>query len=73
VFLTALEIIELTGFKRSGAQLRALRFLCIEHRQRADGTLVVLRAHVEQAFGLKLAAKTESKKPQKNEPNWNAI
>lgn len=72
MFLTQSQLIELTGFKRSGAQLRALRYLGIEHKQRADGSLVVLKSHVEQALGL-LTAETDSYKPKKKAtPNWSA-
>lgn len=72
MFLTQSQLIELTGFKRSGAQLRALRYLGLEHRQRADGSLVVLKSHVEQALGLLTADKT-SNKPKKATPNWSSL
>lgn len=72
MFLTQSQLIELTGFKRSGAQLRALRYLGLEHRQRADGSLVVLKSHVEQALGLLTADKT-LKKPKKATPNWSSL
>jgi len=74
MFLSQEEMIELTGCQRQSAQLRALRFMGIEHRQRADGSLVVLRGHVEQAMGLRaISEKADPSKKQKNKPNWGAI
>lgn len=72
MFLTQNQLIELTGFKRSGAQLRALRYLGIEHKRRVDGSLVVLKAHVEQALGLLTTDKTLNK-PKKATPNWSSL
>ncbi len=50
-FLTEDEISALTGRLRSDAQVRVLRFMCIEHRIRPDGKVVVLRAHVDSVMG----------------------
>lgn len=47
MFLTREELFELTARKRSAAQARMLRGLGIEHKIRADGAIIVLRAHVE--------------------------
>ncbi|HEX7080367.1 MAG TPA: DUF4224 domain-containing protein [Gammaproteobacteria bacterium] len=47
------ELVELTGKKRPSAQARALRIMGIDHRIRPDGKVVVLRAQLEQAFGVK--------------------
>lgn len=52
MFLTQHEIAELTGKERPSAQIRALRLMGIEHRRRPDGSVAVLRAHVEQVFGM---------------------
>jgi hypothetical protein len=51
VFLTADEICELTGAKWRSAQARALGMMGIESKTRPDGSLVVLRAHVEKVLG----------------------
>lgn len=60
MFLTAEEMIEMTGRQRSDAQVRVLKFMGIEHRIRPDGKVVVLRAHVESVFGI--APATNNKK-----------
>lgn len=69
MFLTEAEIAELTQRQRHDAQIRALRFMGIEHAPRADGSVVVLRAHVEHLLG-GVANATVSKEVQ---PDWGAI
>lgn len=70
MFLTPEELVELTHAKRSNAQVRALCMMGIEHKQRPDGSVVVLRAHVERLFG----GTTTSEKPhQKIELNLAAL
>lgn len=49
MFLTAEQLIELTGRHRPGYQRRQLEHLGIPYRVRTDGTLIVLRLHVEAA------------------------
>ncbi|WP_341674996.1 DUF4224 domain-containing protein [Niveibacterium sp. SC-1] len=51
LLLSEQEIQSLTGRRRTGAQARQLEFLGIEHRRRADGSLVILRSQVERALG----------------------
>lgn len=68
-FLDVDEIAQLTGRTRSDAQVRALRFMGIEHRVRPDGSVAVLRSHVQQVFGDTGAAPTM----QNVEPDWSAI
>ena len=68
MFLTEDEIIELTRKTRRDAQSRALRFIGIEHRPRPDGSLIVLRSHVEALLGGESRGKV--KDPQ---PDWSAI
>lgn len=63
MFLTPEEVAELTGRQRSDAQLRALRFMGIEHRVRPDGSLAVSRAHVEAILGGVVYAAKKCKKP----------
>lgn len=50
MFLTNDEIIELTGRTRCDAQKKQLLMMGIEHKSRADGSLAILRSHVEQEF-----------------------
>lgn len=47
MLLTHNEIAALTGKDRPGWQARELDHLGIPYRRRSDGTLVVLRIHVE--------------------------
>ena len=51
MFLTVDEVRELTGRQRRQAQGETLRALGIEHRVRPDGSVLVLRAHVEHQLG----------------------
>lgn len=51
MFLTAAELLELTRKKRSDAQAAVLKALGIEHKVRPDGTVAVLKRHVEHLFG----------------------
>jgi hypothetical protein len=47
MILTASDLIDLTGRQRPRWQARVLDHLGIPYRSRPDGSLVVLRAHVE--------------------------
>lgn len=51
MLLTAQEVRELTGMQRPSAQVRALKTMGIECRQRPDHSVVVLRAVVEAVLG----------------------
>lgn len=51
MFLTAEEIFELTHRQRCKAQARALEGMGIPFRRRLDGTIAVLRVHVETIEG----------------------
>ena len=61
MFLDPAELVELTGRRRSDAQARALRAMGIEHKTRPDNTLAVLRAHVEQVFGVGVSSSARRK------------
>jgi hypothetical protein len=69
MFLTVEEVRNLTGKVRNQAQIAALRHMGIEHRVRPDGTVAVLRAHVESSLGLLNQARNITLV----EPNWSAI
>lgn len=69
MFLTAEELREMTKRTQYRAQIRVLRALGIAHKVRPDGSVAVLRAHVEKEFG----AGVSSSSPKKREPNWNVI
>lgn len=70
MFLTQAELSELTGRQKWSAQARALRLMGIEHRVRPDGTVAVLRTHVEHVLSGGTATRMEPRAP---EPNWEAI
>lgn len=69
MFLDKDELVHLTGRVRKDAQVRVLRFMGIEHKVRPDGSVAVLRLHVEQSLGGQMTADT---KPE-IEPNWGAL
>lgn len=56
MLLDAAELRELTGKTRGDAQCRVLARMGIVHKRRPDGTLAVLRSHVEAALGGAAAA-----------------
>lgn len=66
MFLTEDDLTELTGKRQNAARIRALNGMGIQHKMRPDGSIAVLRAHVERIFG---------EAPKKNEtaewkPSW---
>lgn len=61
------EIIELTGRKRKDSQKMALAFMGIKYRERPDGSVAVLRSHVEESLGSSIA------KTKEVEPDWSAM
>jgi hypothetical protein len=69
VFLSDEEIEQLTEKKRHSTQQKILNALGISHKVRPNGTLVVLRSHVEKLLGGSVAAPAK-KEP---EPNWDAL
>lgn len=70
MFLDSDEVRELTRRVQHAAQARTLRAMGIEHRPRPDGSLAVLRAHVEQQLG---GAPAPARKKAAAEPNWGAL
>lgn len=70
MFLSADEVRDLTKRVHYSAQVKVLRSMGIEHRARPDGSLAVLRAHVEQVLGLTTPKK---RKTTPAEPNWSAL
>lgn len=69
-FLTAEEVAQMTGRVQRTAQTRELTHMGVIHKLRADGSVLVLRAHVEQLLGYQ--AESKAKEPH-FEPNWAAI
>jgi len=70
MFLDDDELRSMTKRVQRAAQVKVLCGMGIEHRQRPDGTLAVLRAHVEKVFGVAPAA---TRKIKSKEPNWGAL
>ncbi len=69
MFLSKDELRELTGRQMPSAQVRALRAMGIEHKVRPDGSVAVLRAHVEQVMGVAQDGRISGPA----EPNWSAV
>jgi hypothetical protein len=67
MFLTAEEMVELTGKRQRRTQVQVLRAIGIEHKIRPDGRVLVLRRHIEELFGAK--SKPSPRAPF--EPNWD--
>lgn len=70
-FLMTSELISLTDRTRHDAQVRALRFMGIEHRVRPDGSIAVLRAHIHYAF--RAGDRVKNSDENEIEPDWDAI
>jgi len=68
--LTPAEVRELTGRVRRSTQAQTLRSMGIEHRIRPDGSIVVLRAHVERVLSGEIHLKSRN---TESEPNWSAM
>lgn len=69
MFLDDDDLFKLTRRRRRAAQMRVLAALGIEHQQRPDKSIVVLRAHVEQLFGGVANAKVS----REIEPDWGRV
>lgn len=69
-FLDASEIRDLTNKIRRSSQVAALRAMCVEHKVRPDGSLVVLRDHINKILD---GSRLERKRQTSNGPNWAAI
>jgi hypothetical protein len=67
MFLSEEQIREMTGRVQHNAQAKMLRSLGIIFKTRADGTILVLRDHVEKELGGKIETK---RKPKEFQPNW---
>lgn len=58
------ELADLTGKLRSDAQAKVLDFMGIPYRSRPDGTLAVLRIHVEIGFEAGGSIATSKSRPE---------
>lgn len=69
MFLTPGEMQELTNRIHHSKQVLVLRSMGIEHRTRPDGSVAVLRQHVEQTLGIVVT----KRKVMSTEPNWGSL
>ena len=67
MFLSEDELTGLTKKRRNAARVRVLNSIGIQHKIRPDGSIAVLRAHVDRVFGEK-AAKSKMETWQ---PTWS--
>lgn len=63
MFLTDDELTELTGKRQNAARARALNGMGVQHKVRADGSIVVLRAHIERMLGETVQQQTKEWRP----------
>lgn len=63
MFLTDDDLTELTGKRQNAARIRVLIAMGVQHKIRPDGSIAVLRAHVERLFGEKPKSEPEVWKP----------
>lgn len=70
MFLESDEVQDLTNRVQHAAQARALRSMGIEHKPRPDGSLAVLRSHVETVLS---GGKESSRRRAEPEINWSGV
>ena len=68
-FLSDEEIRALTNRKVRPSQVRALKAMGIEHRVRPDGSVAILRAHIDRVFD----GSSPTKQPKQHQPNWDRL
>ena len=68
MFLSHEELVQLTGRRQSTSQVKALRFMGIEHKIRPDGSVAVLAEHVKDVMGM--TSDGPSRKEKEWEPDW---
>jgi hypothetical protein len=71
MFLDQEEIKSLTNSTRRDAQTKALRAMGIEHKVRPDGSIAILRDHINKVFDGN--PDSVRKRVKVVEPNWSAI
>lgn len=62
MFLDEDELLDLTGYCRRPSQQKALDFMGVVYKIRPDGSLAVLRAHVEKIFCVSAISKVPQRK-----------
>ncbi|WP_323143256.1 DUF4224 domain-containing protein [Massilia phyllosphaerae] len=69
MFLSKEELQALTNRIQYAAQVRTLRAMGIQHCVRPDGSVAVMRGHIESMFGMQSRVTTRTPV----EPNWGAL
>jgi hypothetical protein len=69
-FLTQEEIQTLTERKVRPAQVKVLKAMGIEHRVRPDGSVAILRAHINKVFD---GSPDTTRQTKQAAPNWDAM
>lgn len=69
MFLTRTELMDLTGKARPTAQARALQQMGVEHLRRPDGSIAVLRCHIDKLLGGGVGLTTR----KKTEPDFSMV
>lgn len=68
--LTHEEITAITNKKRKPSQLRALRFMGVEHKIRPDGSILISRSHFEKLLD---GDSSNVRFYSEMEPDWSAM
>lgn len=69
IFLSLTEVIDLTHRRTRNSQVSALRQMGIDHKVRPDGTVAILRSHIEKV----LAGGDSTRARIEIQPDWSAI
>ena len=67
MFLTKQELIDFTGYKIVGCQIKALNAFGIPFKLGLHGRPVILKSEVEKFLG------SSNQSSSRTEPNWNAL
>lgn len=70
LFLTESEVRALSGKIKRAAQVRALRTMGVEHKVRPDGSVAILRDHIQRVFD---GAPSSGRRTKIATPCWDAI
>jgi hypothetical protein len=69
MFLIQEQLHQLTGKVHYSAQARVLNAMGFEHKRRPDGSLLVLRTHVERLLG----GEAPHNETKTFEPDWSGV
>jgi acetolactate synthase regulatory subunit len=71
LFLSQTEVVLLTGRTVRPSQVKALKTMGIEHKVRPDGSVAILRSHIEKVFD----GQTQNNPKKQHQPtvNWDAM